>query len=183
MIQNFSGILKNVTIALPLKNLSNFWRSRKMPLINCKEELKLILTKYCVLPVAGNENNINENANADNIIFTIKDTELYVTKVILPAKDNQKLSNLLSEGSARSVYWNEYKTKSDNKNTANEFKYFLESNISVVNRLFDLVYTNHGNNTKRFNAQKYYLPKGIIKNYNVIINGKTYDQPIDSDEI
>ena len=35
---------------------------------------------------------------------------------------------------------------------------------------------------KRFKIQRYYLPKGIIKNYNVIINGKNfYDQAIDSD--
>ena len=30
-----NGILKNVTIAVPLKYLSNFWKSLKMPLINC----------------------------------------------------------------------------------------------------------------------------------------------------
>ena len=31
-------------------------------------------------------------------------------------------------------------------------------------------------------AERYYLPKGIIKNYNVIINGqKVYDQAVDSD--
>ena len=34
-------ILRNVTIAVPLKYLSNFWRSPEMPLINCKVELKL----------------------------------------------------------------------------------------------------------------------------------------------
>ena len=51
-----------------------------------------------------------------------------------------------------------------------------------MNRLFVLVYTNEDNNAKRFNAQKFYLPKDIIKNYNVIINGKNFfDQPIDSD--
>ena len=34
----------------------------------------------------------------------------------------------------------------------------------------------------RSNARKYYLPKGIIKSYNVIISGKSlYDQEIDSD--
>ena len=48
--------------------------------------------------------------------------------------------------------------------------------------MFVLIYTNYVNNAKRFNAPKYYLPKGIIKNYNVIINGKNfYDQAIDSD--
>ena len=36
-----------------------------------------------------------------------------------------------------------------------------------VNRLFVLVYTNEANNAKRFNARKYYVPKDIIKNYNV----------------
>ena len=35
-------ILKNATIAVPLKYLSNFWNSLEMPLINCKVELKLI---------------------------------------------------------------------------------------------------------------------------------------------
>ena len=34
-------ILKNTTIAVPLKYLSNFWRSFEMLLINCKVELKL----------------------------------------------------------------------------------------------------------------------------------------------
>ena len=28
-------ILKNATIAVPIKYLSNFWKSIKMPLINC----------------------------------------------------------------------------------------------------------------------------------------------------
>ena len=51
-----------------------------------------------------------------------------------------------------------------------------------MNRLFVLVYTNKDNNAKGFNAQKFYLPKDMIKNYNVIINGKNFfDQPIDSD--
>ena len=49
-----------------------------MPLINCRIELKLKWTKSYVLSVAGNENDINNNDNADNIIFTIKDTKFYV---------------------------------------------------------------------------------------------------------
>ena len=36
-----NGILRNTTIAMPLKYQSNFWRSLEMPLINCKVELKL----------------------------------------------------------------------------------------------------------------------------------------------
>ena len=43
-----------------------------MPLFNCKVELKLKWEKYCVLPAAGAD---NENADSNNIIFTIKDTK------------------------------------------------------------------------------------------------------------
>ena len=54
--------------------------------------------------------------------------------------------------------------------TVSEFRYFLESDFVAVNRLFALVYTNHSNNAKRSNARKCYLPKGIIKNYNVTLD-------------
>ena len=40
------GILKDTAISMPLKNLSNFWRSLEIPLINCKVELKLKWTNY-----------------------------------------------------------------------------------------------------------------------------------------
>ena len=91
-------------------------------------------------------------------------------------------SNLLSKGFERWVYWNEYKTKSENKNTRSEFRYSPKSNFVGVNILFVLVYSNKNDDTKRFEAKKYYLPKGIIKNYNVIINGKNfYYQATDSD--
>ena len=72
----------------------------------------------------GNDNTNNKgidktNANSNNIFFTIKDTTLYVPIVTLSVRGNQKLSKLLSKGFERSVYWNEYKTKSENKNTTN----------------------------------------------------------------
>ena len=59
-----------------------------MPLINCKIELKFKWTNYCVLSANGNDN-ANDSDNANNIIFTIKDTKLYVPAVTL--SDNQKL--------------------------------------------------------------------------------------------
>ena len=63
-------------------------------------------------------------------------------------------------------------------------RYFLKSNFVVVNRLFVLVYSNEDVASKKFKSKRYYLTKGIIKNYNVIINGKNfYNQPPDSEEI
>ena len=109
------------------------------------------------------------------------DTKSYVPVLTLSARDNQKLSKLLSKGSGSSVNWNEYKTR-ENKNAANEYRYFLKSNFAGVNRLFVLVYLNRENGVKWFKTRRHYLPKGINKSYNVIINGKNlYDQPIDSD--
>ena len=87
-------------------------------------------------------------------------------------KDNQKLSKHLIKGSERSVYWNKCKTKSENKIAINEYRNFLESNFLELSLLFVLVYLNRENNVKRFKAQIYYLPKGIIKKYSFIINGR-----------
>ena len=105
-----------------------------MWLNNCRTELKLKWTKYCILSVNGNDN-VNDNANANNIIFPIRDTKLYVPVVTLSGTDNQRFSKLLRNEFERSIYWNEYKTKSQNKNTTNKYRYFLESNSVGVNRL------------------------------------------------
>ena len=48
-----NGIKKGVKIAVPLKCLSNFWRSLEMPLISCKIELSLKWIENFVLSTAG----------------------------------------------------------------------------------------------------------------------------------
>ena len=55
-----------------------------------------------------------KNNDDNNVIFTIKDTKLYVPVAALSARDNRKLSKILSKEFEKSVYWNEYKTKSEN---------------------------------------------------------------------
>ena len=92
-----------------------------MSLINCKVHLKLKWSNYCVLSAAGND---NANGSDDNIIFTIKDTKLCVPIVTLSARDNQKLTKLLSKEFERSVCCNEYKTKSENRNATNGLDIF-----------------------------------------------------------
>ena len=87
-----NGIIRNALISVTLKYLSNIWKSLKMSLINCKVKLKLKCTKYFVLFTIG-----ADNINRDYVIFTIKDTRLYVFVVTLSARANQKLSKLLSK--------------------------------------------------------------------------------------
>ena len=109
----------------------------------------------------------NTKANSNKIIFTIKETKLYIPVVTLSANDNQKLSNFLSKRFSRSVYWNEYKTKCNklqmNHNMANEYRYFHKPNFVGVNVLFAFVYSDQDDNSKRFNIQRHYSPKAIIK--------------------
>ena len=90
-----------VKIAVPLKYLSNFWRSLEMRLINCKVEFSLTY-ENCVLC-----------SEAGNSIFAITDANLYVPIVTLSAGDNPKLSKLLGKGFKRSIYWNKYEVIPD----------------------------------------------------------------------
>ena len=93
---------------VPLKYLSNFWRSLGIPLINSKAQLKVKWTKFSVFASKYND---STNNNSNNIVFDIKDTKLYVPVVTLSAKNNKELSKLLSRWFERSVYRNEYKVK------------------------------------------------------------------------
>ena len=123
-----NGTKNKVKIAVPLKYLSNLWRSLEMPLFNCKVELLLKWIENCVLTTAA----IGADANAtsaDSATFKITDAKHYVSVVILSTEDNAKLAKQLSEGFKRSVYWNKYKVI-DNKvveiTNANAEKYTRE---------------------------------------------------------
>ena len=74
------GILKYAKTAVLSKYLCNFWRSLKI-------ELKLKWRKYFVLSSNDNDN-VKDNDNANNIIFTVKDTKLYFQVATLSARNN-----------------------------------------------------------------------------------------------
>ena len=67
--------LKNIKIVVPLKYLSNFFRSLKMTLINCKIHLELNWSNNCVMygadTYAGgdNANNRETTSNCSNCHF------------------------------------------------------------------------------------------------------------------
>ena len=82
-----AGNAKDVEIIVPSKYLSNFWRTREMPLINCKGELILAWSKNCVISSATGETK-----------FKITETNLYVPVVTLSAQDNAKLLQQLKSG-------------------------------------------------------------------------------------
>ena len=57
-----NGTKNGVKIAVPLKYLSNFWRSLGMLLINCRVDFSLRLIENCVLTTTAI--GANDNANA-----------------------------------------------------------------------------------------------------------------------
>ena len=61
-----------VKIAIPLKYLSNFWRSLEMSLINSKVELSLNWIQNCVLTTAAIGANADDTG-ADSATFKITD--------------------------------------------------------------------------------------------------------------
>ena len=143
------GIVKlNVKVVVPLKYLSNFFRSLEMPLINCKIKLNLTWKKECVL-----------STDAGNAAFIINDTKMYVPVVTLSKEDNKGFIEQQNKGFQRSIYWNEYETKEINENAdANVFKYInLDPSFQGVNRLFVTTYNSANDQPTRNGQQKYYL--------------------------
>ena len=69
---------RNVKIVVPLKYLSNFFRSLEMPLINFKIKLNLAWKKECV-----------SSNQRGHVAFIINDAKLYVPVVILSKEDNK----------------------------------------------------------------------------------------------
>ena len=101
--QTGDGGTKNVEIMVPLKYLSNFWKTLEMPLINC--EINLILTW------STNGVIVSTNDGDQNATFKITDTKLYVPVVTLSIPDNSKLLQQLKPGFKRIISWHKYLSK------------------------------------------------------------------------
>ena len=74
---------KNAKVRVPLKYLSNFWRTLEMPLINCGINLILTWSNRCFI--------IDNLITSQEPTFTITDTKLYVPVVTLSTEDKTKL--------------------------------------------------------------------------------------------
>ena len=140
-----------------------------MPLINCKVYLELNWIEDCIL--------------SNSAKFEIADAKLHVPIVTLSTKDSANLTKQLNEGFKRSVYWNSYETKPAKVIEQGKNIYeLLNASFQGVKRLFVLAYfiADGGNDEAGIKGnKKYFLPRGEIKNYNVLIDGRNfYDQPI-----
>ena len=98
---NDNNIL-DAKVVVPLKYLSNFWRSLDLPLVNCEMELDLSWWKYCIIPEISRTAAVAENPNANppapavaatattSTTFQINNAKLYVSVFALSINDNVK---------------------------------------------------------------------------------------------
>ena len=101
------GNTKDVEIVVPLGYLSNFWRTLEMPLINC--EINLILTwseDYVISSVTG-------------ATKFKSDAKLYVPVVTFSTQDNAKLLQQLKLAFKRTINWNKYRARYQQKDKIN----------------------------------------------------------------
>ena len=101
-----NNLTKNdVKIVVPLKYLSNFWRSLNIPLTNCEVELILTWFKnFVVIDKSTRDANYNANPkvykidNPEDTIFQKTDTKLYVPVVTFSKENYIKLLKKLKTG-------------------------------------------------------------------------------------
>ena len=156
---------KDVEILVPLKYLSNFWRTLEMPLINWEVNLILTWSSTCV---------ITNSTGAGT--FAITDTRLYVPVVTLSTQENTKPLQQLKSGFKRVINWNKYLSKPELLGQNPNLNHLVEPSLQGVNTSFVLAFEN---DTQRTSHSGYYLPNVEIKDYNIVINREnSFDQPI-----
>ena len=101
---NDDNNVNNVKLVVPLKYVSNFFRSLEMSLVNCKIDLELTWHKDCMISSVS-------DAGGQVVSFMITNTKLYVPVVTLSTKGSTNLTKQLNEGFKRTNYWNQYVSK------------------------------------------------------------------------
>ena len=131
-----NGNTKDVEIIVPLKYLSNIWRTLEMPLINCEVNLVLTWSIDCVITNSTGEGK-----------FAITETKLYVPVVTLSTKDNEKLFQQLKSVFKKTISWNKYKSSIKTFAQNRYLNYLINPIFQGVNRLFVLPFVNENGRT------------------------------------
>ena len=130
---------KDVEIMVPLKYLSNFWRTLEMRLINYEVNLILTWSSRCVLIATAVQNQA--------ATFEITDTTLYVPVVTLSTQENTKFLQQLKSGFKRVINWNKYLSKPELLAQNPNFNHLVEPSFQGINRLFVLAFENDDDRT------------------------------------
>ena len=153
-----------------------------MPLISCEVSLELKWNKNCVITSIQREINLDggntEASTGANL--AINYCKLYIPIVTLSKNDEIKLLTNLKSGFKREIIWNKYRSQMSTEANNNNLNILIDPTFTNVNRLFVLAYQN---NVNRESFHEFYLPRAMIKDYNVIIDKLAFfDLPIKTEE-
>ena len=172
----------NVILATPLKYLGNFWRALNVPLISCKVYLELKWNKNCIITSQQIGVNLDggNNAAPTGATLAINNCKLYVPVVTLSKDDEIKLLTNLKLGFKREIIWNKYRSQITTEAVNNNLNILIDPTFTNVNRFFALAYRTADD---RQSYSQIYLPRVMVKDYNVIIDKLAFfDLPIKTEE-
>ena len=173
---------QEVELTIPLKYLGNFWRALNIPLISCEVSLELKWDKNCVITSleqrdigGGNRDNAPTGAT-----LSITDCKLCVPAVTLSKDDKTKLLTNLKSGFKREIIWNKYRSQTTIEAINNNLNILIDPTFTNVNKLFVLAYQNVDDRQPFY---QFYLPRVMVKDFNVIIDKLAFfDLPIKTEE-
>ena len=176
---------QEIELAIPLKYLGNFWRALNIPLISCEVSLELKWNKNCVITslekrqVDAGPPVVRDNSPT-GASLAINDCKLYIPVVNLSKDDEIKLLTNLKSRFKREIIWNKYRSQMTAEAINNNLNILIDPTFTNVNRLFVLAYQNVDD---RQSYDEFYLPKVMVKDYNVIIDKLAFfDLPIKTEE-
>ena len=98
---------------------------------------------------------------------------MYVPVVTLSKENDIKLLEQLKTGFKRTIKWNKYRSQMTVQSN-NNLNYLIDPTFTNVNRLFVLSFSRNNNTDNRGSFSDYYVPNVEIKNFNVLIDGKSF---------
>ena len=162
---------QEVELAIALKYLRNFWRALNIPLISCEVSLELKWNKNCVI-TSLQERLIQppfvaRDGAPTGAALAINDCKLYIPVVTLSKDDEIKLLTNLKSGFTIEIKWKKYRSEMSTEAANNNLNILIDPTFTNVNRLFVLAYQTADD---RQSFSQFYLPKVMVKDFNVIID-------------
>ena len=107
---------------------------------------------------------------------------MYVPVVTLPKENDKKLLEQLISGFKITVKWNKYRLQMAIQPQNNNLSYSIDpvfTKFTKVNRLLVLSFERNAEEDHRDSFLYYFVPSVEIKDFNVLINGKSFfDLPV-----
>ena len=130
---------------------------------------------------------IAANNSPTGLEFQIKDAKLFVPVVTLSKENDKKLLEQFKSELKGSVKWNKYRSQMTIQPQNNNLNYLIDPIFIKVNRLFVLSFErireNNAKKDQRDSFSHYYVPSVEIKDFNVLIDVKTFfDLPVKNEE-